>query len=259
MKKNIKTYHGLVIYQPSGKAAEYSPWAANFFNGCSHNCAYCYNNHGITSGVLGGETVRLKKSLVNEATAYDIFCKELDKYREAIIAAGALHFNFVSDPCLPETIDLNWKCINYAISQGVTCQVLTKRADWLGHLSVLNALNHPELLRVGFSLTSCDELEPGASPNLERIQAMRELHNAGISTWASIEPIIDPQKSLQMIRLSLDCCDHYKIGVLSGKKSYTPDHIRQFVGMVNTLNPRSVYWKNSLLDFIHATRDQIME
>ena len=104
MKKNIQTYHGLVIYQPSGKAAEYSPWAANFFNGCSHNCAYCYNNHGITSGVLGGETVRLKKSLVNEATAYDIFCKELDKYREAIIAAGALHFNFVSDPCLPGSL-----------------------------------------------------------------------------------------------------------------------------------------------------------
>jgi DNA repair photolyase len=224
-------------------------------------CSYCYNNHGITSGVLGGETVRLKKSLVNEATAYDIFCKELDKHREAIIADGALHFNFVSDPCLPETIDLNWTCIDYAISQGVPCQVLTKRADWLelDHPSVQNALGHPELLRVGFSLTGCDELEAGASPNLERIQAMRKLHNAGIATWASIEPIIDPQSSLAMVKQSIDCCDHFKIGVLSGKKSYTPDHIRQFVGMVNTLNPRSVYWKNSLLDFIHATRNQMMK
>lgn len=260
MKKNIKTYHGLVIYQPSGKAAEYSPWAANFFNGCSHNCAYCYNNHGITSGVLGGETVRLKKSLVDETTAYEIFCTELNKFRGDIINnGGALHFNFVSDPCLPETIDLNWKCIDYAISQGVPCQVLTKRTDFLDHPSVLNALNHPELLRVGFSLTGCDELEPGASPNLERIQAMRKLHNAGIATWASIEPIIDTHSSLQMVKQSLDYCDHFKIGVLSGKKSYTPDQIRQFVNEVNALNPRSVYWKDSLVDFIHATRNQIME
>jgi len=261
MKKNIKTYHGLVIYQPSGKAAEYSPWAANFFNGCSHNCAYCYNNHGITSGVLGGETVRLKKSLVNEATAYDIFCKELDKYREAIIAAGALHFNFVSDPCLPLSIGLNWKCINYAISQGVPCQVLTKRADWLwlDHPAVQEALEFKQLIRVGFSLTGCDELEPGASPNEERISAMRILHNAGIATWASIEPIIDPQRSLDMVARTINCCDHYKIGILSGKKCYTPKQIRKFMNEVNALNPRSVYWKDSLLDFIHATRNQIIE
>ena len=88
---------------------------------------------------------------------------------------------------------------------------------------------------------------------------MRKLHNAGIATWASIEPIIDPQKSLAMVKQSIDCCDHFKIGVLSCKKSYTPDHIRQFVGMVNNLNPRSIYWKNSLLDFIHATRNQMMK
>lgn len=257
MKKNIKTYHGLVIYQPSGKAAEYSPWAANFFNGCSHNCAYCYNNHGITSGVLGGNNVRLKKSLVNETTAYEVFCYELNKFRGEIINnGGALHFNFVSDPCLPETIDLNWTCIDYAISQGVPCQVLTKRADWLelDHPSVQNALGHPELLRVGFSLTGCDELEPGASPNLERIQAMRKLHNAGIATWASIEPIIDPQKSLDMVARTINCCDHYKIGILSGKMCYTPKQIRKFMNEVNALNPRSVYWKQSLLEF--ATRNK---
>ena len=96
---------------------------------------------------LGGLNVRLKKSLVNPGMAYKIFCEELNKYKEAVIAEGRLHFNFVSDPCLPETIELNWKCIDYAISQKVPCQVLTKRADWLGHPSVQNALtNHPELL-----------------------------------------------------------------------------------------------------------------
>ena len=256
-KKKIKTFHGKIIYQPSGKAAEYSHFAANFYLGCSNGCHYCYNNQGITSGVLGGLEVRLKKSLVDVKTAEQIFLAELAKWRDAIIKDGGLHFNFVSDPCLPETIDLNWKCIDYALSQGVPCQVLTKRADWLDHLSVQNALSHPELLRVGFSLTGCDELEPGASPNLERIQAMHVLHQAGIPTWASIEPIIDPQKSLDVLKHSIDCCDHYKIGILSGKKNYTPDAIRLFVNEVNALNPRSVYWKQSLLEF--ATRNQVMK
>jgi DNA repair photolyase len=254
MKKNkIKTFHGLVIYQPSGKAAEYSRWAANFYNGCSNGCHYCYDNQGITSRVLGGLKVRLKKSLVDVKTAEQIFLAELAKWRDAIIKDGGLHFNFVSDPCLPETIDLNWTCIDYAISQGVPCQVLTKRADWLelDHPSVQNALGHPELLRVGFSLTGCDDQEPGSSPNLKRIQAMRKLHNAGIATWASIEPILEPLKSLAMIQLSIDCCDHYKIGILSGKKTYGPREIREFVNEVNALNPRSVYWKKSLIDYIN--------
>lgn len=241
---------GKCIYLPAGKAKEYSGWAANFFNGCIHNCGYCFNNHSLMAAILGGTTVRLKKTLVDEATAYEIFCKELLKFRDAIIADGALHFNFVSDPCLPQTIELNFKCIDFAISKGVPCQVLTKRADWLNHPTVQNALRHPELLRVGFSLTGCDDQEPGASPNYERIEAMKTLHSAGIPTWASIEPILDPQKSLEMVANTVDCCDHFKIGILSGKKSYTPQDIRVFVDAVNKLNPKSVYWKESLREFV---------
>lgn len=238
------------IYKPAGKALEYSAWACNLYNGCTHMCSYCYNDHGIMKGAVGGQNVRLKKVLVDESTAFDVFCKELVKYKDAIKADGFLHFNFVSDPCLPETIVLNWKCIDYAISQGVPCQALTKRADWLDHPSVQNALSHPELIRIGFSLTGCDDLEPGASTNAERIEAMKNLHDAGIRTWASCEPIIDPEKSLDMVARTIDCCDHYKIGILSGKKDYSPQQIRDFVVAVNALNPQSVYWKQSLQDFI---------
>ena len=247
----VPVFHGKCIYNPNGKAAEYFEWAVNYYNGCTHNCSYCFNNHSLMSATLGGTNVRLKKSLVDEQTAYEIFCRELQRHISQIITDGALHFNFVSDPCLPETIVLNWKCIDYAISKGVPCQVLTKRADWLNHPAVQNALSHPEFLRIGFSLTGCDEQEPGASPNDERIWAMQKLHQAGIPTWASIEPILDPQRSLDMVARTIDCCDHYKIGILSGKKSYTPQDIRLFVDSVNTLNPKSVYWKESLREFVH--------
>jgi len=203
---------------------------------------------------LGGVTVRLKLQLKDEQTAYNIFCNELDKYCvEIIMSEQPLHFSFVSDPCLPETIVLNWKCIDYAISKNVPVQILTKRADWLEHPSVQNALSHPELVAVGFSLTGCNELEPGASTNEHRICAMQTLHQTGIPTWASIEPIIDPAKSYDMIAQTKDFCDHYKIGVLSGKKSYTPQQIRDFVLAVNALCPKSVYWKKSLQEFCQKT------
>ena len=239
-----------IIYRPVGKAGEYSPWAANFYNGCIHNCEYCYNNIGITAGTLGGTNVRLKKSLVNDVTAYDIFCKELDKCKDDIIKDGTLHFNFVSDPCLPQTIDLNWKCIAYALSQDIPVQVLTKRSDWIQHPAVQDALSNPDLLKVGFTLTGRDDLEPEASSNIDRIYAMRELYNAGVFTWASCEPIIDPKRTLEMIQMSLDCCNEFKIGILSGKKSYSPQDIRDLVVAVNVLNPQKVSWKSSLLEFV---------
>ena len=246
-------YHGKAIYKPSGKAGEYSPWAANLYNGCPHACSYCYNDKGLTRGTLGGTNVRPKTTLVNEQTAFKIFCKELNKWRDPIIRDGALHFNFVSDPCLPVTIDLNWRCIDYAIANNVPCQVLTKRADWLRHPAVQNALTHPDLLRVGFTLTGRDDLEPGASKNGERIDAMKTLHEMGITTWASIEPIIDPDLSFQMITRTVGFCDHYKIGILSGRKNYSPQQICSFVAEVSALNLPNVYWKKSLLEFISKT------
>ena len=237
------------IYQPKGKAREYSAWACNLYNGCPNACYYCYNNKGITKSKVGGTNVRLKKCLVDEKTALSIFKEELDRYKGSIIHDGYLHFNFVSDPCLPETIELNWSCIDYALSKGVPCQVLTKRADWLEHPAVQNALSHPKLL-IGFSLTGCDDLEPGASTNEERIKAMSFLHDIEVKTWASIEPIIDPEKSLDMIAKTIECCDLYRIGILSGIKNYTPYDIRCFMSRVYMLGSIPVFWKNSLIDFI---------
>ena len=142
-----------------------------------------------------------------------------------------------------------------AISLGVPCQVLTKRADWLNSSFVQYALSQKDLIRVGFSLTGCNDLEPGASTNEERINAMQSLYKNGISTWASIEPIIEPNKSLEMVAKTVTFCDHFKIGLLSGKKNYTPQDIRHFIKNVESLHPKSVYWKQSIYEFIKGHYD----
>jgi len=218
---------GKAIYEASGKAEEYSKYACNLYNGCPNKCEYCFNRVGLMKGTLGGDQATLKVSLVSEEQAYVIFCKELLQFKNEILKSGALHFNFVSDPCLENTISLNFKCIDFALSQGVPVQILTKKADWYDHPAVQNALQYPDLVRWGFSLTGADNLEPGASPNLERVTLMQNLHETGHICWASIEPILNPQKSFDMIVRSFNFCDHFKIGVLSGKKDYTPQQIQR--------------------------------
>ena len=76
----VPVFHGKCIYNPNGKATEYSEWTVNYYNGCTHNCSYCYNNHSLMSATVGGTTVRLKKQLVDETTAYKIFQSKLLKY-----------------------------------------------------------------------------------------------------------------------------------------------------------------------------------
>ena len=36
-----------IIYEPSGMAKEYSPYACNLYIGCSHRCKYCYAPHTL--------------------------------------------------------------------------------------------------------------------------------------------------------------------------------------------------------------------
>jgi DNA repair photolyase len=88
-------------------------------------------------------------------------------------------------------------------------------------------LNWPDgRVKVGATLTFMDadksrEWEPGAALPADRIQALAELHQIGVKTWASIEPVIDPSESLAIIRASLVHVDGYKIGRLNHMKNTT--------------------------------------
>jgi DNA repair photolyase len=101
-----KTFKGKAIYNPSGKAGEYSYWACNFYVGCSGKCTYCYLKKGITSKILGGNEPKLKACFKDEGHALHLFCKEVDKNLSELQKHG-LFFTFTSDPFLPETIYLN--------------------------------------------------------------------------------------------------------------------------------------------------------
>lgn len=237
-----------LIYEPAGRAHEYSPWACNLYRGCSNLCSYCYNRKGVMSSMLGGDTPVLKK---NASLAQ--FKVELYKYKDQILAAGkGLFFNFVSDPCLKETVQLNWNCILHAVKNSVPCVILTKRADFLDVPVVKEVMEkYPSMITIGFSLTGHDNEEPGASPTDERIASMKEIHDQGVKTFSSLEPVISISGSRSMIQKTLGFCDHYKIGLLNGaKRSYTAEDVITFYNEVNNLG-LDVYWKDSVIEVLN--------
>jgi DNA repair photolyase len=255
-------FNGKVIYNPSGKAGEYSEWAANFYNGCSARCAYCYNRHGVVAGVLGGDVPTLKKCLGNTAGAIQLFIKEFNQNVVELRKSG-LFFNFVSDPFLPETIQVNTVCMRYCLANDVPVKILTKQTAWVNEVveemetrgTLWNLLNIKRLISFGFTLTGRDELEPGAATNAERIDAMKKLHAAGFKTWASIEPVITIPDSLHMIKQSKPYCDFFKIGLKSGDK-YHYEIIREFLDEVfEMLEDKPFYLKDSLLKQAGVARD----
>ena len=254
---------GKAIYEPAGKAGEYAKYACNFYVGCSNDCDYCYCKRGVLGHAMGKPQATLKKCFANEEQALRIFQKELRENINELQQHG-LFFTFTSDPMLPETEALTIKAVDYAITFGVPCKILTKRADfgipqsWIRH-------NHLKcLIAFGFTLTGCDELEKGASTNEERINTMRNLHKLGFKTFASIEPIIDLDKSYRMIRETLGCCDLYKIGLISGKRNYNRDDVANFIRSVNgdlltinTVKKAVVYWKDSVINYLNTDRNDI--
>lgn len=262
----MKKFNGKAIYQPAGKAQEYSEWACNFYVGCSNNCSYCYLKKGIGAKILGGDKPTLKKCFRNEKHALEVFEKELKQNLYDLREHG-LFFSFTTDPMLPETIKLTWKAAYIASEKKVPVKFLTKKAEWvepyLRYYAQLTAKRYMKIdqqfYAFGFTLTGHDELEPGASTNAERIEAMKKLHDAGFKTFASIEPIIDFDSSYKMILATLGDCDLYKVGLQSGKKynkSEIHDYLSRMMLMVYAHDSK-LYFKDSLLKQCGISRETL--
>lgn len=246
----------LAIYRPNGAAAEYSTWACNLYNGCSHTCNYCYCKRGVFGHILGKDVPEIKALLGGEpGKAYHLFCQELDKYRNQIITDGGLFFSFSTDPMLREEINLTMRCIEYAFSQQVPVIILTKATWWVREDWVIGSLYaHRDLLTIGFTLTGHDELEPGAPANVSRQTALIYLSKMQFRTFASMEPVIDFVSSLAIIRTIASDCQEYRIGLLSpySKKRYDSAQCERFIREVQRLSKEHnfrILWKESIRRF----------
>lgn len=214
---------------------------------------------------MGQDKPVLKKCFKDEKHALEIFEKEL-KANLTELQKHGLFFSFTTDPMLKNTKHLTVKAIDICMIYCVPVKILTKIADWLeGYTAYNEYIPFPFLIKgeykskiaFGFTLTGQDELEPNASPNQERIEAMKKLHDAGFKIFASIEPIIDFKNSGEMISKTIGFCDQYKIGLQSGI-NYNRDELLTFVSNIMFIAD-NIYFKDSLLKQAGIKRDELPE
>lgn len=199
-----------LIYQPKGKAREYSPLALNIYNGCDHGCSYCYVP-------MIRKSTDANKVVIQRNNFLTILEKELNTH----IPKEQILLSFMCDPynhqdCISKTTRFALKMLN---RRECKVAVLTKSGErCLRDLDLFRDFG--DRIKVGTTLTFIDdkdslEIEPKAALPNERLTMLETLHNSHIKTFVSIEPVIDPKQSLALIRASCGFVDQFKIGKIN--------------------------------------------
>lgn len=201
-----------IIYEPRGKAREYSPLAANFYDGCDHRCAYCYAP-GIRRKTRDQYAVVTPRRDILHQLEKD--CKKYAFSKRQVL------FNFMGDPYCEaeETHRITSRAIRLLHDYKIPVAILTKGGMRAMH-DIEALVKFGDHAKIGATLTFDDrsmsqQWEPGAAIPDDRYQMLSEFHSRGVKTWASFEPVIDPAQSLKAIRQTIDIVDEYKIGKLN--------------------------------------------
>jgi DNA repair photolyase len=200
-----------LIYEPRGKAREYSPLALNIFSGCPHGCIYCF----------GPDALKKKdyfESIQPKANFLNLLEKELMKAapRDQVL------LSFIGDPYNKHANGITALVISMLLCFKIPVAILTKAPD--------NAIADMDLLKkfgpnlkFGSSLTFFSEnksleFEPFAPLPVRRMAALDLLHRNGIRTWASLEPVIDPEETLKIVDFTAGFIDEYRVGKINHMK-----------------------------------------
>lgn len=199
-----------VIYEPKGRAREYSPLALNLYNGCSHGCKYCY-----APGIMHKKRedyiyAKPRKDIVN------------------LVKADML--KFAGDP---RPILLCFSCDPYQPAEeehGITRQVLEVLGEHGCKVSVLTKAG-PLVYRdfdlllkydveLGITLLFSDDAcrqrwEPNATTVSDRMTMLLHAHRENIRTWISIELVFYPVQAISIVKECAPFTDCFKVGKLN--------------------------------------------
>jgi DNA repair photolyase len=167
-------------------------YTVNPYVGCQHACTYCYAR--FMKRFTGhnepwGQFVDVK------INAPALLHHEIHKR-----PPGRVWVSGVCDPYQPleSRYELTRKCLEILVEYGWPITVQTKSPLVLRDLDLLRRGDKTE---VGSSVTTADDVirklfEPGTPSIKERIKALKELHLAGIRTFAMIAPTLPGAEGL---------------------------------------------------------------
>jgi hypothetical protein len=195
-----------IIYEPKGRAREYAELACNLAVGCVHRCSYCFGPGAFRCSVEDWGTVQRKANLVER------FERDAQRYagdpREIL-------FSFATDPLGTEEQVADLRAVlpiaeRYRLRLTVLSKNPVAAAEFLPQFWAND-------WSLGTTICFLDEAlratwEPGAPSIAARFEGLRAARAAGVRTWASVEPVVEPEEGLQAIRALLPLIDLIKIG-----------------------------------------------
>lgn len=198
-----------VIYEPRGAAREYSDLACNLYTGCLHGCRYCY-----APGCLRKEPAEFHAESLRRNGILQSMDRELRKLagtdRRVLLC-------FTCDPYGPTEDGTTRMALQLLNRYSVPFQVLTKGGTRACRDFDLYAEGNGVFATTLLFTHDADraEWEPNAASVADRIEAVKLAHDCGIRTWVSIEPVIDPAQSVEIIRTLSPWADEFRVGKLN--------------------------------------------
>lgn len=181
-------------------------YVINPYVGCIHSCVFCYARFMKR---FTGHEEEWGKFLDVKVNAPDLIPKKATKYDGKYIFLSS-----VTDPYLPleRKYKLTRRIIEKLIPLKPILGILTKSDLILRDLDLIKQFKTSE---IGFSFSTLDdnirkEVEPAASPVKNRVNALKEVHEAGIKTYVFISPILPYLTDWEdIIRKTRDYADYF--------------------------------------------------
>lgn len=237
------------IYAPKGQAGEYARLAANPYRGCGHKCAYCYVPQVLhISRDEFDEGAYLRPDFLANLE------KDALKYYHAGIRENVL-LSFTTDPYHPGDTTATRETIKILQDHGLRVTTLTKGG---GRALRDLSLFRPGLDHFASTLTSCDsdfshKWERGAASPWDRMRTLCAFHDAGIFTWASLEPVLSVDETVRVIDATARYVDFYKVGKANYIKSDIDwrEFTHQVTDLLNSIG-KAHYIKKDLQQYLPA-------
>lgn len=204
---------------PTG--VEYGDYSMNHVAGCAHGCKYpCYAflMKKRFGQVKDYDDWRNPKIVSNTLELLD---KEIPRLKPKI---ESVHLCFSTDPFMfgyTEVAVMSVNAIRKLNDAGIKCTVLTK-GILPKDLAYLSRDNEHGISLVSLNENFRDRYEPYTASYQNRIDALKDLHNAGCKTWVSMEPYPTPnivEQDLQKILNSVAFVDR----IIFGRWNYSSE------------------------------------
>lgn len=176
----------------------------NPYRGCEHGCVYCFARptHSFMSLSPG---LDFESKLFAKPDAARLLDKELSKdgYQPRTIAIGTN-----TDPYQP--IEKQYRIMREILevleARGHPVGIVTKSALVTRDIDILSRMAERGLAKVALSVTTLDRMlartmEPRASTPTKRLEAIRQLSDAGIPASVMVAPIIPGLTDQEMERI----------------------------------------------------------